>query len=60
LAKMTTSILGSKKYYRVRGELRRALLKNKILAENIAIRKGRANSILLRELKLLKTIPILA
>jgi len=37
LAKMTTSILGSKKYYRVRGELRRALLKNKILAEDIAI-----------------------
>jgi len=51
--------LGSKKYYKVRGELRRSLLDNKILAEDIAIRRGRADVVLLRELKLLKIIPTL-
>jgi len=60
VSKLTTAMLGSEKHYKARSELRRSLLDNEMLVEDIAIQEGRADVVLLKELELLKTIPALA
>jgi len=52
--------LGSQKHHKARGELRRSLVENRLLVDDITVREGRADTILLGELELLKTIPTLA